>query len=187
MIEIVDYQSGWQEEFLALAKGLKHELGPLALKLEHIGSTSVPNLAAKDIIDIQLSVAEFSQETIEAVIRAGYKLGIHRQDHLPPGEHDVSKWTKRIFQPGPGQKKVLRPVNLHMRLAGSANERYALLFRDYLRTHPAAAEGYQAVKKALINHHPEDDMNVYYDVKDPVCDIIMVGAEAWARQVAWQV
>jgi GrpB-like predicted nucleotidyltransferase (UPF0157 family) len=78
-----------------------------------------------------------------------------------------------------------RPMNLHVRRAGSANGRYALLFRDYLRAHPMAAAAYGRVKVALSQHGPAD-WDLYYDVKDPVCDIIMAGAEDWAAATGWR-
>jgi GrpB-like predicted nucleotidyltransferase (UPF0157 family) len=71
-----------------------------------------------------------------------------------------------------------------VRLIGRANQRYALLFRDYLRTHSTAAAAYAQVKAALALLHP-DDMDAYYEVKDPVCDIIMCGAEDWAVVSHW--
>jgi GrpB-like predicted nucleotidyltransferase (UPF0157 family) len=72
-----------------------------------------------------------------------------------------------------------------VRLAGRANLRYALLFLDYLRANPASAQAYAQVKRALAKLHPED-AEVYYDVKDPVCDIILGGAEVWAAATRWQ-
>jgi len=78
-----------------------------------------------------------------------------------------------------------RPINLHVRRAGSANGRYALLFRDYLRAHPLASGAYAQVKMALAEHGPTD-WDLYYDVKDPVCDIIMAGAEDWAASINWK-
>ena len=71
-----------------------------------------------------------------------------------------------------------------MRMAGHANQRYALLFRDYLRAHPMAAEAYAQVKTALAKRDNADE-DFYYDVKDPVCDIIMAGAEEWAARTVW--
>lgn len=76
-------------------------------------------------------------------------------------------------------------VNLHVRLVGRANQRYPLLFRDYLRTHDAIAQAYGQVKIEISKRYP-NDMDAHYDIKDPVCDIIMGGAEAWAKEVGWQ-
>jgi GrpB-like predicted nucleotidyltransferase (UPF0157 family) len=68
-----------------------------------------------------------------------------------------------------------------------ANQRYALLFRDYLRGFPEIAQAYGQVKSAVVKYHPEADMDAYYDIKDPVCDIIYSSAEAWAESTDWRV
>lgn len=73
-----------------------------------------------------------------------------------------------------------------MRGAGRANQRYALLFRDYLRETPTAADAYGRVKLALAAQHP-DDAVAYYAVKDPVCDLVVEAAEHWAVATGWTV
>src|SRR4029079_1192646 len=79
-----------------------------------------------------------------------------------------------------------RPTNVHVRVAGRPNQRYALLFRDYLRVHPAAAAGYADLKRQLAAYHP-DDIQAYVNIKDPVCDVIMSAAEEWAARTGWGV
>jgi GrpB-like predicted nucleotidyltransferase (UPF0157 family) len=102
-------------------------------------------------------------------------------DHQPPGYSGLaSEWEKRYFQPSP----LMRPTHLHVRILRRANQRYALLFRDYLRSHPAAASGYPAVKHVLAQYHP-GDREAYTLIKDPVCDVIMAAAEDWALQTGW--
>lgn len=75
-------------------------------------------------------------------------------------------------------------VHVHVREAGRANQRYALLFRDYLRADARAADAYAAVKRALATAAP-DDFDTYYAVKDPACDLIIAGAEQWAERTDW--
>ena len=87
-----------------------------------------------------------------------------------------------MYSPPPGTRRM----NLHVRRAMSANGRYALLFRDYLRAHPLAAAAYEQAKVALVQHGPTD-WDLYYDVKDPVCDIIMAGDEEWAVSSGWHI
>jgi GrpB-like predicted nucleotidyltransferase (UPF0157 family) len=142
-------------------------------------------LAAKDIIDIQITVEELMPAVENALNAAGYqRITRITQDHLPPGQSgDSDDWVKWIFKPSATQ----RPINAHVRLPGRANQRYALLFRDYLRAHPPIAQAYAQVKTALVKYHPEDDMDAYYDIKDPVCDIIINGAEIWAAANDWAV
>jgi GrpB-like predicted nucleotidyltransferase (UPF0157 family) len=182
MLKIVPYQPAWQDEFLVIGRTLRQVLGDLALRIDHIGSTSVPGLAAKDIIDIQVTVASLDPAIEQAFNRIGYSRREDiTQDHLPPGSPGlVGDWTKWLFKPPAGQ----RLTNVHVRLSGRPNQRYALLFRDYLRAHPAAAQAYVQVKEALVKYHA-DDADAYYDVKDPVCDLIIGGAEEWVLREGW--
>jgi GrpB-like predicted nucleotidyltransferase (UPF0157 family) len=180
LIEIVPYDNRWPEEFRRIGTPLRAALGALALRIDHIGSTSVAGLAAKDVIDVQVTATTLDATAIaSALAPLGYTLweGI-TGDHVPPGHDDrPEKWRKLFFRAPAGQRRT----NLHVRQAGGANQRYALLFRDYLRAEPRAAGAYAQVKEALARLHPED-MDAYYDVKDPVCDIIMAAAELWAAQ-----
>ena len=181
-ITIFPYQPQWPEEFCRLGRELRQQLGPLALRIDHIGSTSVPDLAAKDIIDIQVTVSALAPEVEQLLLGMGCLRKQHiSQDHLPPGETDAGRWQKWIFQP----PVAWRPAHIHVRISGLPNQRYPLLFRDYLRAHPVAAQAYAQVKTALASLHPQD-VDAYYAVKDPVCDIIIAGAESWAAASGWQ-
>ena len=181
-IEILPYNPAWPNAFQQIGGILRQLLGDYALRINHIGSTSVPGLAAKDIIDLQISVAALTPAIETAMIEYGFtRHATIDHDHQPPSmTNDPAQWTKWLFHEPSGY----RPCNLHMRIEGRANQRYALLFRDYLRTHPLAAQAYSQVKVALAARHA-DDIEYYYDIKDPVCDIIMAGAEGWAQQSAW--
>jgi GrpB-like predicted nucleotidyltransferase (UPF0157 family) len=184
LIYIVPYKPIWQEEFRQIGGLLRKYLGDMAIRIDHIGSTAVPGLAAKDIIDIQVTAAELTDKLERALGLAGYQriLSI-THDHVPPGgDADPRQWEKWIFKPEPGGRRV----NVHVRLPGRQNQRYALLFRDYLRAFPGVALAYGQVKMALAQYHPEDDMEAYYDIKDPACDIIFGGAEFWAGATRWQ-
>jgi GrpB-like predicted nucleotidyltransferase (UPF0157 family) len=185
-IEIVEPRSEWSQEFDDLAARLREALAEQALRVDHIGSTSVPGLAAKDIVDAQVTVA--SLEPAGPLIAAMTAAGLERrggdivEDHVPPGApEDAVQWRKLLFVAAEGQ----RPANVHVRVQGAANQRYPLLFRDYLRAHPEAAEAYARVKRALARLH-RHDVEAYYDVKDPVMDIIMAGAEEWAAATGWE-
>ena len=184
MVTIATYRPTWAQEFQAQAKWLRYHLGPLAMRIDHIGSTSVPGLSAKNIIDIQITAARLEDALEHKMNAAGFDRNVNiLQDHVPAGREDTREvWGKWFFRSNAAGRKV----NVHVRLPGSANQRYALLFRDYLRALPAVAQAYGQVKQAIILHHPEPDMEVYYDIKDPVCDIIMGGAEAWAQLTGWK-
>ena len=182
-IEILPYTTRWPGEFSAIGQNLRAILGDAALRIDHIGSTSVPNLAAKDIIDVQITVASLDPENAAKLAGHGYQR-IERitGDHRPPTDASPDyEWSKWIFNPVPGQRRA----NIHMRINGYANQRYALLFRDYLRAHPMAAAAYAQVKMALAQRD-NADVEFYYDVKDPVCDIIIAGAEEWALRTNWR-
>jgi len=182
LIEIIPYRPAWPVEFQAIGKILREALGDLALRIDHIGSTSIPGLAAKDRIDIQVTVARLDPRIEQAFLIAGYQRSLRNtSDHLPPGNEDQPKmWVKWFFKPPEAQ----RPTNVHVRINGLPNQRYPLLFRDFLRAMPAAAFAYAQAKQALASYHA-DDADAYYAIKDPVCDIIIAGAEIWAAQTGW--
>ena len=183
LITIVPYDPEWPLEFRRIGQPLRETLGDLALRIDHIGSTAVPGLAAKNIIDVQVTVASLDAEIlVPALALLGYTQWTHiTGDHIPPGyDATPEEWSKLIFRPPEGQ----RPTNLHVRQMGRANQRYALLFRDYLRADLGVKKAYEQIKETLARLHP-DDREAYYDVKDPVCDIIMAAAEHWAARIGY--
>ena len=183
-VRIVDYEERWPGEFAVIAGVLREGLGELALRIDHIGSTAVPGLGSKDIIDLQVTVASFTplEPLTAAFAEIGYRLrDVPDVDHRPPGDTRPAKeWEKRYAREPEGARRT----HCHIRVDGRANQRYALLFRDYLRGHRPAATGYEAAKRALAQLHP-GDIDAYWAVKDPICDIIMAGAEAWAAATNW--
>jgi GrpB-like predicted nucleotidyltransferase (UPF0157 family) len=183
MITIVPYNPQWPLEFARLAEPLQHALGEFALRIDHIGSTAVPGLAAKDVIDMQVTVHALSTPVETALATLGYERVVRiTADHRPPNTTGPdTDWHKWFFRPSATQRRS----NLHVRMQGRANQRYALLFRDYLRTHPIARDAYALIKQQLARYHPQDE-DAYYDIKDPVCDIIWSAAEDWARSTNWQ-
>jgi GrpB-like predicted nucleotidyltransferase (UPF0157 family) len=182
MVEIITYQERWPREFQKIAQEIRVGLGDLALRIDHIGSTSVLGLAAKDIIDIQITVAALDNELNSAMEALGYKQpeGIWR-DHCPPTvEFKETEWEKWFFSPPPGQRKT----NTHVRVQGRSNQRYPLLFRDYLRAHPAATGAYAELKRRLADNLK--NLEMYPEVKDPAVDLIYFAAEDWAKLTKWQ-
>src|SRR5918999_767305 len=119
MVEIIHYQKSWPAEFLKVACILRQTLGQLALRIDHIGSTSVPGLAAKDVIDIQITVVALDDRIITAMTALGYShVEDIRRDHRPPNFAGLEiEWEKRYFRPPPGQ----RSTNIHVRVQGRAN------------------------------------------------------------------
>ena len=181
MVTITPYKSTWPEEFQTLGKVLREGLNDLALRIDHIGSTSIPGLDAKDRIDIQITVESLNPPVEQALNQIGYTRLEYLTDHPPAGsEAQAREWIKWVFKPPDGQ----RPTNLHVHIAERANQRYALLFRDYLRSHPATAAAYAELKHRLAQNLADPD--TYPDVKDPAVDLIFFAAEDWAADTNWQ-
>ena len=181
MVTIVPYQPTWPEEFQTIGNVLHQALDDLALRIDHIGSTSIPGLAAKDLIDIQVTVESLNPLVEQALNSIGYTRTEQFRDHPPPGaEAHASDWSKWVFKPPIDQ----RPTNLHVRIAGRANQRYALLFRDYMRTHQTTAAAYAELKRRLAKNLA--DPETYPDVKDPAVDLVYFAAEDWAAATNWQ-
>ena len=132
-VEIVAYDQGWPERFEAWRGRLAGLLGPVARRIEHVGSTSVPGLAAKPVVDIQVSVADLSDDDryVPPCEAAGLQFRLRDDEH-------------RYFQPPPGQS---RDVHVHVCQQGGNWERVHLLFRDYLRSSAHARETYAAAKR----------------------------------------
>ncbi len=168
-------------EFGAIGARLRQLLGSSALRIDHIGSTAVPGLPAKDIIDVQVTVNDLDRSLERALTDGRFVRREWTGDHRPPGtELPDFELEKRVFVAPVGE----RPANVHVRVTGRFNQRYALLCRDYLRSHAGAAHAYAAVKRALVSI-VGDDVDAFYAVKDPVFDIIMAGAEEWAATTGW--
>lgn len=181
-ITIVNYDPAWPQEFETIRSSLQSNLGPLALRIDHIGSTSVPGLGAKDVIDVQITVRELSPQVRQRLIDAGY---VHREaitrDHTPLGEDtNPQLWAKWVFTQPEGQRRA----NVHLRVRGNPNQRYALLFRDYLWAHPNSARSIEQIKGEIAKRHADDE-DAYYDIKDPVYDLIWDAAQEWAQRTEW--
>jgi len=170
-IFIAGYDADWPARFAELGRRLRRALGPVALRIDHIGSTSVPGLAAKPVIDVQVSVA--SLEPVAPFRDPLQDIGfVYR-----PGNPEL---TKRYFRESPGQPRT----HIHVRRAGSFSEQFPLLFRDFLRTRPDAAAEYEAVKRRLAARYPHD-RHAYTGAKTQIVWDIIQQADAWAQQAGW--
>lgn len=134
-VVIADYDERWPEWFAREAERIHAALGPRALAVEHVGSTSVPGLPAKPIIDIDLTVADSADEEayVPALENAGYVLRIREPDWY---EH-------RLFK-GPDTD-----INLHVFSPGADELERHLLLRDWLRGHPEDRDRYATAKRDL--------------------------------------
>jgi GrpB-like predicted nucleotidyltransferase (UPF0157 family) len=183
MIIIEAYNTEWPKEYETIRAHLQTVLGSLALRIDHIGSTSVPGLGAKDVIDIQITVQELIPKIIRKLINAGYEhMSRITSDHVPLGEDSNPKlWKKFIFNQPQGERRA----NIHVRVDGNPNQRYPLLFRDYLRAHPNSAKSIELIKREIAKRHA-DDIETYYDIKDPVYDLIWNAALDWEKYTNWK-
>jgi GrpB-like predicted nucleotidyltransferase (UPF0157 family) len=181
---VVPYDPAWQRRGAVLAAELYAALAPIAVRVEHIGSTAIAGMAAKPVFDLQVSVTD-----LDAAVAAfdgplaafGLARTPYEQDHVPAGRSDPPHlWAKRLWsRPDPGGERI----NLHCRVVGSPNERLALLFRDWLRAHPQAIAAYARFKEVLAA--TVSDIGTYSDVKDPVVDLVITVAEEWASATDW--
>jgi GrpB-like predicted nucleotidyltransferase (UPF0157 family) len=182
-ITILEYQSHWRSDFEQIASDLKAVLQRDALEVDHIGSTAIQGLCAKDIIDVQVTVHTLDESIAQKLLQAEFTThtDMWRQDHLPPGfRTNAQEWKKLFFMQRPGARRS----NIHIRQVGSPNQRYPLLVRDFLRHDARAAEAYGRLKRQLAENLADPD--TYPDVKDPASDLIYLAAERWAAYENWQ-
>ncbi|MBW9053833.1 GrpB family protein [Rhizobium mesosinicum] len=177
-IEICPPRQSWGDDFINLKQAILRA-APAGAVIHHIGSTAVPRLPAKDTIDIQVSVDALDLVDEEAFEQVGFKSRSIVTDHCPPGLDLAESELRKLFFKSTG-----RPANIHVRERGRFNQRYPLLCRDFLRAHPTAAAAYGLIKQRLASFFP-DNADAYYDIKDPVFDIIMEGAYDWAKLTGW--
>ena len=166
LIELAEYDARWPELFDREAERIRAALGEKALRLEHVGSTSVPALAAKPVIDILLVVADSADEDAYAgaLSADGYILRIREPE-----------WHQHRMFNGPDTA-----VNLHVFSSGCPEIDRMLIFRDRLRSHPADRELYQRTKLALARQEWKTVQD-YADAKTAVVEEIMCRASPYSR------
>jgi len=139
-LDIVPYDARWPQAFVEERDQIATVLGRLALRIEHHGSTSVVGLAAKPVIDIQISVA-----TLTSLDRYVVLLGPLGYVHVPHEEDDAS--CPYFHKP----KAWPHTHHVHLVTVGGENERRTLAFRDFLRDHPDVAQEYEGFKRRLAS------------------------------------
>jgi GrpB-like predicted nucleotidyltransferase (UPF0157 family) len=165
-VRIVDYDPTWPVQAAAEVSLLRSALGNLAMRAEHVGSTAVRGLAAKPIIDLQLSVDAIKppEPYVDPLERLGY---LFVPDPDSPDYHLFAKPPRRP-----------RSYHLHVCEAGSWHEARHLAVRDYLRAHGDEAARYAAVKRSLVARHPRDRL-AYISGKAEYVDALERRAVAW--------
>ncbi|PMR58343.1 dephospho-CoA kinase [Verrucosispora sp. ts21] len=172
----------WPQQYARLAARIRHAIAPADLRIDHIGSTAMPGLAAKDVIDIQLgvpSLAEADGPLAQRLADAGFPRMPGDWWDTPRGA-GTGRWEKRLH----GSADPARPVHLHLRVTGSPGWRYALLMRDHLRADPDRRAAYLMLKRELAASAP--DSGAYATAKDPWFDEEHLRAEEWAARTGWR-
>jgi dephospho-CoA kinase len=174
-VVLVDPDPGWAAAGARLVARLRHVAGARAVTVEHIGSTSVPDLIAKPVLDLQVEVAAWAD--VEALETPLTEAGFARIRDIvtdPPRagvDPDPEQWRKHVHRScDPGQA-----ANVHVRVAGTAGARGAIAVRDRLRADPQLREHYAAVKRELAAQHP-DDVEAYAEGKTPFLEPLLARA-----------
>ena len=167
VILIEPYNPVWPGGFETHRRRIGEALGTAARRVDHVGSTAVPGLAAKPIVDIQVSVGDVEDEAsyLEPLVIAGYQLRVRERGH-------------RMF------RTPELDVHVHVCDAGSVWERRHLLLRDWLRQSPDDREAYADLKRRLQGQD-WDTMNHYADAKSALIAEMTVRAEQWAMSTGW--
>ena len=167
-VRIVDYDPSWPALAKAELRRIEGALSQVAVCLEHVGSTAVPGLASKPILDLQLSVDAIQPQEpyVEPLERLGYLF-------VPaPGSPDYHFFARPPERP--------RTHHLHVCEAGSEHEFRHVAVRDFLRSHADEAAQYAALKRQLVARHPQDRLS-YIEGKDDYVTALEKRAMAWAR------
>jgi GrpB-like predicted nucleotidyltransferase (UPF0157 family) len=174
----VAYDPRWPGDFVTLASRVKAALGPMVVRVDHVGSTSVPGLAAKDCTDVQVEVDVLAEDLISGrFAKIGFRLRPepwNRAEDTPGGP-----CPKLVFAPPVGE----RASNIHVLATGSDAVRGKLLFRDFLRANDTARDAWGDFKQRLALM--TSDLYQYGQAKAGPTQILMIAAEGWASSTRW--
>lgn len=157
---VTPYDSQWPHDFEAIRRELADALGDLAIRIEHVGSTSVPGLSAKPIIDIDVVISDYGvfPEVAEKLARSGYE---HEGDLGIP-EREAFRYEN---------KSHLQKHHLYVCPKSSRELHRHVTFRDYLRTHPDAVKRYSEAKETAARLY-SDSIDDYIRSKSPCIEAI---------------
>jgi GrpB-like predicted nucleotidyltransferase (UPF0157 family) len=170
-IDVVPYHESWATSFADWRERLRGALDEAVVRVEHVGSTAVPGLPAKPIVDVQVSVRDVEDEAsyAPAIEELGVALRFREPEH-------------RYFRPSGGQP---RTVQIHVCTAGGEWEREHLLFRDFLRADADARNAYARLKRELAKRY-RDDRLAYNEGKTGFVLDTLIDARAWAERTGWE-
>jgi dephospho-CoA kinase len=192
---LVPHNPSWPDQARRIVARLNTACGHRAVRIDHIGSTAVPGMDAKDVIDVQVTVASLdaADELAEALTSAGYvRTPVVADESKPDARSTLSEfdhsnseslWQKRLHcSADPG-----RPTNVHVRVDGWPNQQFALLFVDWLSANPDAQGRYLAVKRDAERAGALDDhMTDYVAAKEPWFSDAYRHAWEWADATGWR-
>ncbi len=166
IVKVVPYDLKWPELFRKYAKSLRQVFGPIAVRIDHIGSTAVVGLPAKPVIDIQISLHDLESYSkySSPLENIGCVFHLKEKDHI----------SLRMC------KDDLHLVNLHLCIANSDWEKEDRLFRDYLRAFPQIKDEYARLKYVLAEKYP-NDLQSYWLAKGPFIVQKKQEAKEWAN------
>ncbi|MGI8311502.1 dephospho-CoA kinase [Saccharopolyspora hattusasensis] len=182
---LVEPDPEWPRQARRLIARIERAAGDKAVRIDHIGSTSVPGLPAKDVIDLQLTVRSLddADALAEPLGEAGFPLLPEIRGDTPHSfAPDPMQWKKRIhLSADPG-----RYANLHVRVDGSASQRVALVFPAWLRADETARAEYLALKRKVSAEHANDpNHDAYAAAKEPWFETGLRKAWHWADRTGW--
>ncbi len=155
-VVVMPYDEAWADDFIKIRDEIKAALGDLALRIEHVGSTSVRGLSAKPIIDIDVVIRD--RKVLDEVISALGTIGYRHEGDLGIAGREAFKYDG---------KEHLRKHHLYVCTQDASELKRHIAFRDYLRSHPAAVREYSRIKEEGAKLYPED-MDKYIEYKSPV-------------------
>lgn len=170
-VVVVDYDPTWPALFATLRAPVAAALGDVAVAVEYVGSTAIPGLAAKPIIDLDVAIRSAADlpEVIGRLARLGYA---YEGDKGIPGRAAFA-WPPQAAR-----------HHLYVCALDAAAYRQHLLFRDYMRAHPEAVAAYAALKRQLAARY-RAHRDAYTEAKGPFVHTAMARAEEWARVTGW--
>jgi GrpB-like predicted nucleotidyltransferase (UPF0157 family) len=166
LIVIEEYNPEWPLKYEREREAIVRAIEPYIAQIEHVGSTSMPGLAAKPIIDIgiDLNIYPLPAEAIAAMEALGYE---HMGELGIPERHYFRKGNPRSY-------------HVHSYSPGNPEWEAHILFRDYLRAHPDAARRYEQLKRELAARHT--DVNAYAEDKSDFVRETLALAREWRRE-----
>lgn len=166
-ITLVEYDPEWPQRYRRERENVLGAIGDRVVRIEHVGSTAVPGLAAKPIVDVTATVEDWV--TVDRVVEPIESIGY---EYVPESAEAEDPWRYFEKRPEDGQA-----FNLHLRPVGSDHVEKNVLFRDFLRDNPERAREYEQLKREAADAHP-DDLQAYSEAKTEFVESVIDDARS---------